>query len=149
MIYDRIEQYKLYLGIHPRLDRALTFLAETDFSQVANGRVELEGDEVFANVMDCSTVPDNPTPEGHQTYIDVQYLIEGEEIIRVVPLCEAGEPIESHPDKDLWLYRSPGVPCPIGSGRFLVLFPTDAHAPNIAVDQPRQNRKCVVKVKMW
>ena len=36
----------------------------------------------------------------------------------------------------------------LGGDKFVVLFPGDAHAPNIAVDGPEPVRKCVVKVKL-
>lgn len=56
---------------------------------------------------------------------------------------------EAHPERDLWLYHGPSENVTIGKGRFLVLWPNDAHAPCIAVDgKPEAIRKCVVKVRV-
>ena len=56
--------------------------------------------------------------------------------------------IEAHPERDIWFYHGPLDEITLGGDKFVVLFPGDAHAPNIAVDGPEPVRKCVVKVKL-
>ncbi len=145
MIYDTIDHLHRYEGIHPGVMQGLKFLAETDFSKLEDTRVVLDGDRVFANLMTCMTKTENDTPEAHRKYIDIQYLISGEEQIAVGPLEEMEE-VEARPQNDIWFYHGQTTPVPIGKGRFVVLFPEDAHAPSIALDQPSTVRKCVVKV---
>ena len=56
--------------------------------------------------------------------------------------------MEAHPERDIWFYHGPLDEITLGGDKFVVLFPGDAHAPNIAVDGPEPVRKCVVKVKL-
>ena len=60
MIYDTLSNVNTYAALSPRLRKALEYLASTDFSQVADGRYELEGDALFVNVMSVTT---NPAPQ--------------------------------------------------------------------------------------
>lgn len=146
MIYDTLAHIHRYEGMHPGVMQGLRFLAETDFSQLPDGRVDIDGENVFANLMTCQTKESNDTPEAHRRYIDIQYLIEGEELVAVGPLEMMNEEAEARPDGDIWFYHGPLCPVAIGKGRFVVVFPEDAHAPSIAVGQPAPVRKCVVKV---
>lgn len=85
MIYDTLENIHLYDGIQPGVVRGLRFLAETDFSKLADGRHEIDGDDVFANLMSYDSRAVNDTPEAHRAYIDIQYLISGVELVGVAP----------------------------------------------------------------
>ena len=149
MIYDTLKHRDRYAALSPALARGLKFLAETDFTGMAPGRVEIDGETVYALIQEYGTKPVNDTPEAHRKYADVQYLIEGEELIGVAPLEDMTEEVEAHPERDIWFYRGPTDQIRIGNGRFAVFFPEDAHAPCIAADQaPRPCRKCVVKVRV-
>lgn len=148
MIYDTLDHIRQYEGIHPGVLQGLRFLAETDFSELPDQRVELSGDDVYAFLQSYETKPVNDTPEAHRKYIDIQYLVEGEELVGVGPLEEMTEEVEAHPERDIWLYHGPTENLTIGRGRFLVLWPGDAHAPCIARGKPQHCRKCVVKVRV-
>lgn len=149
MIYDTLDHIAQYEGILPGVMQGLRFLAETDFSALPDKRLELDGDNIFAFLQSYETKPANDTPEAHEKYIDIQYLVEGEELVGVGPVEAMTGVAEARPEGDIWLYHGPTQPLTIGKGRFLVLWPGDAHAPGIAVDGvSRHARKCVVKVKV-
>lgn len=146
MIYDTLDHLFRYEGMHPGVLQGLRFLAETDFSGEQRTRFELDGERLFAFTQEYDTAPDNDTPEAHRRYIDIQYLIDGEELIGVAPLEEMTEEVEAKPENDIWFYHGPTAKLPIGKRRFLVLFPEDAHAPCIALGASAPVKKCVVKV---
>lgn len=148
MIYDTLEHLARYEGIHPGVLKGLRFLAETDFAAETAERFELDGERLFAFTQAYETREDNDTPEAHRKYIDIQYLIEGEELVGVAPLEEMTEEVEAKPEGDIWFYHGPTAKLPIGKRRFLVLFPEDAHAPCIALGKPAPVKKCVVKVRV-
>lgn len=148
MIYDTLAHAAQYKGLHPGLDKALDFLARPDLTTLSDGRYEIDGDNVFANLASYTTKVENPTPENHKKYIDVFYLLAGEEEVAVAPLEEMGAETLANPDGDIWLHEGSGVHLPLGGGRFLVLFPGDAHAPSIGPNGPAPARKAVVKVKV-
>lgn len=148
MIYDTLAHADQYRGLHPGLDKALNFLVSADRSALADGRYEIDGDAVFANVASYVTRAENPTPENHVKYMDVFCLLEGEELVTVAPLEEMGREVMADPEGDIWLHEGSGLSVPLGTDRFLVLFPSDAHAPSIGPNGPAPARKIVVKVRI-
>lgn len=149
MIYDTLDHISQYEGIQDRIMTGLRFLAETDFSTWADGTFELDSDRIKVLLLSYTTRTENNTPEAHKSYLDIQYLIEGEEIFGVAPVEEMTELVEAHPDRDVWFYRGPVEQVLVSGKRFIALWPGDAHAPEIAPKGlPSPCRKCVVKVKL-
>lgn len=147
MLYDTLQHRAQYKGLPERILRALDYLAETDFSALPDGRYELDGERLFANVCSYETKPVNDTPESHEKYMDIQYVFEGKEQIGVGPLEEMGDVVEARPEGDIWLRKAGHLDyLTLEKGRFIALWPGDAHAPAIAVGAPAPARKCVVKV---
>ena len=72
-----------------RFQRALAWLAATDMSGIECGRHDIMGDEVFANVMEFTTVPAaEKNFEAHRRYADIHYVISGVERLAVAPVDE-------------------------------------------------------------
>ena len=146
MIYDTIEHAGVYRGISKNLAKALDFLTGTDLKSMPDERVEIDGERAFAFFQRYDTLPANDRPEAHRRYIDIQYLIEGEELIGIAPLSAMKREIEAHPERDIYFYEGETAKILIGNGRLAILFPQDAHAPCIAAGESRPVRKVVVKV---
>ena len=149
MIYDSIAHLEVYRNVHPGVYRGLRLLAETDFSQLEDKWHEVDGDELYFLLQSYETQPSNPTPETHEKYIDIQFLLSGEEALDVGALEDMTAVVETIPQRDLRYHTGP-VPTRVvlTPGKFAVLFPGDAHAPNIALGEPVHCRKVVVKVKV-
>lgn len=146
MIYDTLENIENYYGISPRLTEAMKVLASTDLSQLEDGRYEIDGDNIFMNLSRYETKPVNEHPEAHKKYIDIQYLISGEELVGIAPLSEMTGLFSSDPEKDLDLYNGSTTSLKLGNDCFMILFPQDAHAPSVACGAPSMVRKAVIKV---
>lgn len=146
MIYDRIENIETYTAISERLARGLRLLRTTDFSAMEDGKYEVEGKELYFSLQSYQSKECNDTPEAHRKYIDIQYLLEGEELIGIGQLSEMTEEVSANPDGDIWFYHGPVTDLRLGNGTFVALFPQDAHAPCIAPGCPAPVRKVVVKV---
>lgn len=149
MIYDTLEHLEVYRGIHPGVMRGLELLRDTDFSQWEVGRHEIDGDRLFVLVQSYDSKVENNTPEAHKKYIDIQYLVSGQEWMGVAPLEAMTEEVEARPEGDIWFYHGPVSNILLSGRRFVALWPGDAHAPCIAVDGvPMPCVKCVVKVQV-
>lgn len=149
MIYDSIKHIDAYKGIHPGVYRALELLRDTDFTKLEDGRYEVDGDNLFFLLQSYETKPGNDTPEAHRAYIDIQFLVSGQEKIGVAPLESMTDEVEARPEGDIWFYHGPVDEITLtAADRFAVLWPGDAHAPCIAVHQPIPCRKCVMKVRV-
>jgi YhcH/YjgK/YiaL family protein len=149
MITDHISNAALYYPISERLKMALQYLADTDFSKLAPGRYDQDGDNVYAMVQEYSTKPvADCALEAHKKYIDVQFMIDGEECIGYEPMAnqEISEPY--HENEDYWLFNGNPSLVKYTKGMFAVLYPQDLHMPKVISSESMDVRKVVVKVKL-
>lgn len=147
MIYAPIRYADRYKGLSPRLDAALDFLKNTDFSTLPDGRHELEGDKLFVNVMTYDSRLENRTPEHHKHYVDIQLLLEGREVISVLDISEVGAQISADEENDGYLFEGVGQGIEVKAGEFMLVFPEDVHAPGVSpTGKPERVRKAVAKV---
>ena len=150
MIYDRLENVRLYFGEGSALGKALSWAQKFDASQ-GEGRHEIDGDNMYAMVMRYDTkAPSEQKFEAHQKYIDVQLLLEGEEIMDV-SIDEGGVSINGYngeKDAELWMQADNHCSVVLKPGRFAVLYPDDKHRPGCHLDGKKSVRKMVIKVKI-
>lgn len=148
MIFDTLKNVDNYKGLG-RVYDALKFLSETDFSKIELGRYELDGDNIFYMVQSYDTDPDKTISEAHKKYIDIQYMVEGEEIIGVADISEDKELTEAKEENDVWFYDCKTEPLVLSTGKYMVLYPNDLHCPGVATNGTALTcRKVVVKVKV-
>jgi len=87
MILDHIYNIHLYKNINTNLSKGLDYIATTDFSTLEEGKHTIVGDEVFAILQSYNSKPETECRlEAHKKYVDIQYVIRGEEYIGVTPL---------------------------------------------------------------
>lgn len=86
--------------------------------------------------------------EAHRKYLDVQYIVEGEETVGWAPLETLTLEGEFNTEKDIGRYAGPVDCMRIGAGYCYVVFPEDAHMPGIHLDQPHAFKKMVMKLKV-
>lgn len=148
MIFDTLINVDNYKGLG-RVYTALKFLSETDFSKMELGRYELDGDNIFYMVQSYDTYPSKTVSEAHRKYIDIQYMVEGEEIIGVADISCEKELIEAKEENDVWFYNCKTEPLVLSAGKYMVLYPNDLHCPGVATNGTALTcRKVVVKVKV-
>ena len=135
-----------------RFQKAYAFLNRDDLGSLPLGRVDIDGDAVFANVQEYDTVPaEEKQLEAHRRYYDVQFVVSGEEVMQYAPLEGLAKVQPFDEDADFGLYCTPERPSSIvlRAGDVAVLAPEDAHKPGCALDAPCCVRKIVVKVLVW
>lgn len=132
-----------------RMAKALEFLARPDLAELAPGRHEIMGDEVFANVQELTTVrPGEKNYEAHRRYADVHYVISGEELMGVAPVGEC-EPVGEFSEADDFGLYVPGdreAWATLRPGDLVVTPPCDAHKPGCCPSEPAPLKKVCVKV---
>ena len=149
MIYDRVRNIKQYKGISENLDKAIEFLYKADFKKLNDGKNEIDGDHVFANIMYYDTKDiEHGVKEAHQVYIDIHFIISGKEQVLVSDISEleiVGEYVE---EDDCAFYKgNMNTYCTIQDDYFVICFPNDVHTPAIKVDESEYVKKMVVKVR--
>src|SRR5512146_939712 len=83
MIVAELSHMRGQIASTPNMQKALAFLGQVQGADLADGRVEIDGDKVFALVQSYETAtPGEPVVfEVHRQYIDVQYVVSGEELV--------------------------------------------------------------------
>lgn len=149
MIYDSISNHALYHSLGPRFKLGLDYLATFD-PATPPGRVPLDGDQVYALVQHYDSSPAAPKPfESHRTYVDLQFVVAGEELIYTAPLdrLQVTRPYEAA--NDYALYTGPDdTPLRMRAGDFCLLFPQDGHKPCCVWTAVSPVKKVVVKVRL-
>ena len=129
-------------------DKAFAFLKNNDLNTIARGKYPIDGDNVYASVTaDSSKDFDKTNWESHRKYIDLQYVIAGEEKIGVHPVSEATVTKEYDEKRDVANYSADGKLYSATPGTFFIFFPSDAHRPNITPDNNKVVKKIVIKVR--
>ena len=151
MIVDTLANRGHYRVLGPRIQAALDYLAATDFSQLAPGSYELDGKKLFAIINDYHTKPRETEPfEVHRRYLDVQYVVSGEEEFGYLPLGAQtpNRPYHEAHDYAEFDYQSNSQAAafiPLKAGMFAIFFPGDMHMPG-TLAKAVAVRKVVVKV---
>jgi biofilm protein TabA len=152
MIVTDLNHADHQIALTPALDKAIAFLRRPALAALSDGKVEIDGDRVFAMVQRYSTMKsDAPKFEYHRTYIDVQFIVSGEEVIGWAPIERMAVTEPYAADKDI-CFGSVGkgkwTPVSVQAGQLAVLWPEDGHAPKLAAGEPTAVMKIVVKVKI-
>ncbi|HFL9205833.1 TPA: N-acetylneuraminate anomerase [Escherichia coli] len=135
-------------GLHPALQDALTLALAARPQEKAPGRYELQGDNIFMNVMTFNTQsPVEKKAELHEQYIDIQLLLNGEERILFGMAGTARQCEEFHHEDDYQLCSANEQAIILKPGMFAVFMPGEPHKPGCVVGEPGEIKKVVVKVK--
>lgn len=146
MILDTLDHAGLYAGLGERFAAAFEFLNRTDLAELPAGRIDLQGDALYALVQRYTTRPmEQGKWEAHRRYADIQYQLAGRERIGVAHISrlQAGE---YQPERDVVPLSGAGHDLVLFPTAFAVFFPQDAHMPGLAVEQPEAVVKVVLKV---
>lgn len=150
MIYGPIKSVNLATARDARLEAGFAFLDAVSFA-LAEGRHEISGG-AFALVSAYQTAsPDGKKFEAHRKYIDLQYLMAGEEIVHVADVSRLVVAEEYDDARDVAFFNDPASyeSIVLRAGLFAVFYPDDAHRPGMMADgSPSTVKKVVVKIPL-
>lgn len=146
MIFDATPSASLYFNAHPRFERAFRAIEGFDLANLAEGRYQIDGDDIYFMIMERD-LKEAPLLEVHDKYIDIQIVIAGNESQGWKPRAECQKPQgEIDTQKDILFYDDPyQTTIDLLPGQFTIFFPQDAHAP---CQGNGHVKKAVVKVRV-
>lgn len=144
MIVEQLQSSDYLSASLPWWPKVRDFLLSTDFSALPAGRVDIDGDDIYAIVADDTARDDKAYLEAHRKYIDVQIAAAGAFDILWKPLSSCTNERQAYDEeKDYCLMNDDAVTCvAVLPGTAVILFPEDAHAPQPPAEYVR---KVVVK----
>lgn len=156
MITCPVQSYQKIKKYETAIQQALQFLAQNDLQGAEPGRVEIEGDAMFAVVQAYRTEEAAALQyERHAAYIDLQFMLSGKEKILVCHQEDVG-PVSIPYDAagDIVFYEDPereaAAELCMCQGQYAVFFPEDCHKTrcNIQDGVCENVKKVIVKIKV-
>lgn len=148
MVIDSLNGLERYLGMHSFFPKAFKFLKSVDLEALPTGRHEIDGYNVYALVSEEEGIqPEDAKLEVHDSYIDIQVLISGNESMgwRDRRTCDAEMVKYDEPNDIAYFEEEPAVYFTMEPYHMVIFFPHDAHAPMIG---DGVIKKVVVKVRV-
>jgi YhcH/YjgK/YiaL family protein len=133
MILDTLENAARYAGFKAGLSEGFGFLDQPGLADLKDGKYEITDGLVFAIIQrgEGRDVSEGQL-EGHRKYIDIQYVISGEESMGWSPRSDLPPSDNYDEKKDLEFFEgTPESIVKVPPGSFAVFMPTDAHLPLI------------------
>ena len=146
MIVCPFKELSRYTAVIPGLEEAMSVMA--DITDLTPRTIPLSGSNRIIIQSYTSKLPAEGRAEAHREFLDIQYVLEGEECVgwaNVDTLTPDGDFVT---DSDIGFYKGHVDLMRIGAGNCYVVFPEDAHMPGIAVAEPKPCVKMVVKLKV-
>lgn len=149
MILDKIENLSDYISLNKGFLKIITFLQKIDLGDLKEGKTLLVGEELFLfyNVYNTK-VNKLGILEAHKKYIDLQYIIEGEEIINY-EVFRKQKTYKSYNSEDDYLLcnEDNSKKIKIEEGEFFIFFPQDLHFPgNNSNSTSKKVKKIIFKI---
>lgn len=135
-----------YAAIIPGLDEAMKVVAQLD--DLTPRTIPLSGGNKILVQAGTTKSAEGKNSEAHREYLDIQYIVEGQETMGWAPLEALTPADEFNTTKDTGMYAGPVDFMRIGAGCCYVVFPEDAHMPGVHLDEPSEFKKLVVKLKV-
>lgn len=148
MIIDYLTNASSYEKLNPLFKKAFDFLRETNLAGLENGKIELEGDDLFLIISDSKLKQKEEIKlEVHNQYIDIQVPISKQETYGWSTRNSLNNAIgEFNKEKDIQFFNDPIKSYfNLSPNHFVIFFPQDAHAPCIGEGIIK---KIVVKVRV-
>ena len=133
----------------PMISAVLKTISGFDFQRLQDGQQDIDG-VIYKTFSATTALAADRRPETHRDYIDVQYVISGDEWVQFAAR-KASLPCESVDSQDNYFYSREGLSLhemSLSDGDYAIFFPWDIHAPLCHQQTPQQVRKIVAKVSL-
>ena len=134
MILDTLQNSGLYESIHPRFKQAFDFLHKTDLVALPLGKIELDGKNLFVNVVEITgKTAEEAILETHNRYIDIQVPVSAAETMGWIAVANLKFATEAYNDeKDVAFFADKATNfILVQPSEFAIFFPEDGHQPGI------------------
>ncbi len=135
MILDILGNANRYEALHNNFPKAFQFLKRADLATLAEGRYDIDGDNVFAIVAkDQGREKNEAQLEIHNKYIDIQMVLGGVDEMGWKARTACADMVDEYDaENDIQFAADPPTSwATTEPGHFAIFFPEDAHLPLIS-----------------
>ncbi len=146
MILGNIKDAKRYFCVNERFEKAFEILKGLDAS--ASEKITLEDGVFWINIAEFEEIaPGEKQAEAHKDFLDLHFIIEGEEKFGYADIERLTETKEYDKENDYLLLSGDVDVLTLKKGDFCIVFPEDAHIPVLGKGDEKL-KKAIVKIKM-
>ena len=146
MIIDKLTNSDLYTPLHPKFKMVFDKLKTLDPKDGAPEMV-LEEDVVIVHGSVVESTPEGARQfEAHKKYIDVHYILQGEETYVYANLADVTPVTEYDAEDDSFMLEGKGSEVTLKAGDICIVYPEDAHIPTLKKVSAEPIVRSVVKV---
>ena len=133
-----------YKSVLPGIEEA--FEAVNSLTSLEPNTYPLSNGNCFFVAVGTTREPD--LAEAHRKYMDIQYIVKGQEVMGWAPLDTLTVAEEFSEEKDVGFYSGHCEFIRIAEGNCYVVFPEDGHMPTRYLEESNEYTKIVVKLKV-
>ena len=149
MIYDHVSNLHQYSALGRHFETAARFVESLDLSAVAAGHYDVDGENVYANVIERELTQAPALWEYHRRYADIHLLLKGDEVVGCLPISRLTDPPAVDEATDCATVGDlSGAMIALRPGEFVIALPQDVHLPNVPREGGGWSKKMIVKVRM-
>ncbi|MBQ9246243.1 YhcH/YjgK/YiaL family protein [bacterium] len=145
MIIDKLANSKKYENLHKDFKLVFDYLKNNNLSNMACGKHELRGNDVFFNLQEYETKQTQKL-EAHKKYIDIQVVVSGKEYMGYTNIENTTVSEEYNTEKDVMFLKGNVDKLLADNTTFLIFFPEDAHMPALSIDNDSHVKKAIFKI---
>lgn len=147
MIYDDITNIERY-----NIPENVVSFIKAMSDDITEGKYKVDENN-YANVNVYTTKSHQDCPlEAHKKYIDIQLLLYGKEQLNYTDINGLSVSNEYDESRDVMFFHTPAYPLnsiQLSKGKFTLLYPNEAHSPQMNYnDNSCEVKKVVVKIKV-
>ena len=136
--------------LYEKISEALDFIKNLDTANLTPGIHEVN-DEFYYNYLEYEAKePTNSIYEAHKNYVDIQYIVAGQEQVDVSfeEYMELNTPYDA--EKDIMFFKNPQEHFTrvLGPGEYVIVLPHELHKPGQKVGSDGNVKKIVGKVRV-
>lgn len=149
MVFGNIRDVNDYEFLEEKIKKCFVYAKENDLVSYAKGSHEIEGDDLFVNIVEYETTNvENRFWEAHRYYLDLHLMLDGREKIDVnfTDNLEQKEFVEK--DDFLPMEGKENGFVILEKGDFLLCYPKDAHRTAVQVEDPMKIKKAIFKIRI-
>lgn len=135
-----------YAPLLPGLEEAMAKVATLTSWETAT--YPLSGGNRLMVMSGTTMAADGGHAEAHRQYVDIQYLLAGQEVVGWAPLSALTPAVPFDEGKDIGFYDGDYTFVTIPAGHCYVAFPEDGHLPGRHLNGENNYTKIVVKLKV-
>ncbi|MDP0494030.1 MAG: YhcH/YjgK/YiaL family protein [Fusobacterium sp. JB021] len=151
MIIGKLKEIERYKGLNKNLDKAIASIENKEYLKGKLGKNLIDGEEVFFNYDIVTTKEEKESVyEIHKKYMDIQIPIDNDENYSFSFSVENLKILENYNEEKDYAFYNGKIENKIKltPEDFIIFFPEEPHMPLLMVENKKEIKKAIYKIKI-